>query len=62
MRAFTQSKIIPAKVGTQPWLIVLKPGTTLLVGNRIQFRDAEPGSKWIEGLVDNRDPLRITLI
>ena len=54
-------KIIPAKVGTQPWLIVLLPRTKLVVGKEVTFRDYTPGSKWIKGMVTNIDPLQISL-
>lgn len=55
-------KTIPAKVGTQPWLIVLYPRVKVEVGRRITFREAIVGAKWLEGVVDKVEPLTITLI
>ena len=54
-------KKIPAKVGTQPWLINIGNRKKLKVGEKLWFREAMPGAKWIEGTIDNVDPLRISL-
>lgn len=41
----------PAKVGTQPWLIVLKGGCRPKVGRLLTFRRSGSGEKWIAGRV-----------
>lgn len=45
-------KFHSCKVGTQPWLIVLKPGSRAVVGRRIWFRrhDGKQG-RWTSGTV-----------
>ena len=53
---------IPAKVGTQPWIIVLAPRTKLQLGKKVRFKEAIDGAKWLEGIVDNLEPLRIFLV
>lgn len=60
MRMGMNAKPIPAKVGTQPWVIVTRQKKHV-VGKKIRFRDWRHGSKWQVGIVDNVDPLRITL-
>lgn len=41
----------PAKVGTQPWTIILKGGCRPVVGRTLTFRRAEDGGKWTTGKV-----------
>lgn len=45
-------KKYPCKVGTQPWLVILKGGSKPKVGRPISFRRAEHGTKWMSGVVD----------
>ena len=50
----------PAKVGTQPWLIIRDRRTKLRVGATIKFRKPEPWSQWHTGIVTDIDPLFIS--
>lgn len=47
----------PAKVGTTASrIIVIAEDAVLKVGEKIGFRDDEPGSKWERGLIDKINP------
>lgn len=41
----------PAKVGTQPWLVVLKGGCRPKVGRLLTFRRSGNGEEWMIGRV-----------
>lgn len=41
----------PAKVGTQPWLIVIDGRCKVLVGRRVIFRKSGHGEKWMHGVI-----------
>jgi hypothetical protein len=53
---------VPAKVGTQPWTIILDRRDKLQVGKQVRFRAAMHGSKWQVGIVENLDPLRLAFL
>ena len=40
-----------AKVGTQPWIIVLRKGAQPVVGRAIRFRRDDSVGQWQSGLV-----------
>lgn len=44
-------KKIPAKVGTQPWVIVMKGATKLAEGKRVTFRKSDSPHAWRTGIV-----------
>lgn len=57
------SRIRPAKVGTQPWLIIFRYNYKIEIGKRIQFRE-EKDRKWLTGIIDgfNENVIFINLI
>ena len=44
-------KIWPAKIGTQPGVVILRGGTRPKPGRILTFRKASPGEKWASGLL-----------
>lgn len=48
---------IPAKVGTQPMLILLDRRMKLAIGKRIRFKINEVSSEYFVGIVDKLDPI-----
>jgi len=52
-----KSKIIPAKVGTQSWLIIVDGRSTLKIGKKIRFKEPAHGSRWQHGIVDKLEPI-----
>lgn len=56
MAAHTPPAPRPAKVGTQPWLIIIKGDRNPKVGESIEFRRADSGEKWTTGRVTSANP------
>jgi len=53
--------VVPCKVGTQPWLVVVnRRRKTIKVGDVILIREAGVGHKWIRVRVENLEPLRVS--
>ena len=48
---------VPAKVGTQPWLIIIDKRSTLKIGKKIRFKDATHYTGWHYGIVDRLEPI-----
>lgn len=53
---------VGCKVGTIPSLVVFDRRRRFEIGEKIRFRDATHGSKWRQGILDNKDPIRISLL
>jgi hypothetical protein len=51
----TRPVVRPAKVGSQPWCIVLRGGCRPKVGRLLTFRRAEHGYRWVVGRVTKID-------
>jgi len=53
----SKPKVIPAKVGTQPWLIIVDGRSTIQIGKKIRFKETPHGSRWQHGIVDKLEPI-----
>ena len=42
----------PAKIGTQPGVVIVRGGSRPAVGKVLTFRKASPGEPWMTGVVD----------
>ena len=47
-----EPKLWPAKIGTQPGVVVLRGGTRPTVGRMLTFRKPGHGERWMTGKLD----------
>ena len=55
-------KPIPCKVGTQSWVVHRDRRQPLVVGKKIRIREAAHGSKWFFVIVDQIEPLKVSMV
>lgn len=57
VRPVKGNKLIPAKVGTKPALVILYRRYALRHGQFIWYRNASDGSRWESGIVTKTEPI-----